>query len=204
MDSDKFDLLIKERMLLSAVQPKSRETVDAILAWLDDPTGLIKLNEEQEAIFKRWKQIHSLRMDGKTIPQIIENITKFFGVSDRTVRQDLKNVGRVFKTHFDSEVELQIIYERLQRLISRYELSTNPKILALIPKLIKEQKEIALQLKSDSLLNDPELLRPHTFIITTNPKDIGIEEDLPSQEELMKKFKKHIDKVIEDIDHEEL
>lgn len=207
-EQSELDKLIEYRKALMAPKAENKTALESILEYLADASGSIVLSDANEKIFTRLKEIQKMKLDGKANSQIINYFTKFYGVSESTVRNDLRNLGRVFPNNLDVDVEMQVLYERTQMLASRLSKSSNPKMLNLLTKVLQTQRDILLYFKGDNNLPNPEDFKPNVFVVTVNPEDIGITDDVPSIEELKEKYKSKSQIAdlgdIEDIEHEEV
>lgn len=188
-EQGELDQLLEYRKALVGTPAINKSALESIVEWMSDASGGITLSETNQKVFDRMKEIYKMKLDGKTNSQIVMSMHKFSGYSENTIRSDIKNLGKVFPSNLDVDVEMTVLYERNQQLISRLTGSNNPKMLSQLAKLHQIQKDILLYFKGDSNLPDPELFKPNIFIITTNPKDIGLDDDVPSMEELKRKYK---------------
>lgn len=188
-EQSSLDELMEFRKVLGPPKAENKTALEAIQEWLADQTGNIVLSPEHQVIFNRWKEVYKMKIDGKTQTQIINHITKFNGVSENTVRNDLKNIAKIFPNNLDVDVEMMITYEQVQLFLQRLQSSSNPKIMNLIPKAIALKLEVLKYLKGDSNLPNPEDFKQNLFIVTADPKSLGIQEELPSLSEMEKRYK---------------
>lgn len=202
MKPERLNELMEQRKLLNAPQPTADNALSCIQCYLDDHTGTYELSEEHKKIYDRWKYIYNLKLDGKTSDQIVSHVKKLFGVSDRTVRYDLNRYAKAFTIQFDAEFELRVIYHKCELQYQKYKDMTNPKFAAIAQKYLAQMERIATELNLDTPL-DPDKFIPGVFVVTVNPKDIGIEDDIPSTDELFRKYhskRKKTDSSIEEAD----
>lgn len=202
MKDEKLNELIEQRKLLNAPQPAGDNVLACIQCYLNDHTGTYQLSKEHKEIYTRWKYIYGLKMEGKTTEQIISHVKKLYGVSDRTIRYDLNKYAKAFTIQFEAEFELRVIYHKCEVQYQKYKDMTNPKFAALAQKYLAQMERIAGELKTETAL-DPAKFIPGIFVVTVNPKDIGIEDEIPSSEELFRHYhkkRKAADSQIQDAD----
>lgn len=200
MTEDKLNELIEKRKLLNAPQPSGDNVLACIQCYLDDHTGTYELSKEHKEIYDRWKYIYGLKMEGKTTEQIISHVRKLFGVSDRTVRYDLSKYAKAFTIQFEAEFELRVIYHKCEVQFNKMKDMRDPKLANLAKKYLSQMESIAKELKTETSL-DPTKFIPGIFVVTVNPKDIGIEDEIPSSDELFRHYhkkRKAADSQIED------
>jgi len=196
-NQSEIDRIIEHKKALVAPERDNRSSFECIMEWLGDATGSIRLSDQNAAIFKRWKEIYKQKLDGKTTRQIIDYISTFMDVSENTVRNDLKMIGKVFPPELDADVEMYVLFERNKMLINRLTNSNNAKNLQLLAKLNQLQVEIIKYFKENANLPDPNELKQHVYILTANPEDIGLEK-IPPVDELLRMYKSKRNAHIED------
>ena len=189
MTDEKLQSLIAMRKLQNAPEPVNGTALSCIQTYLDDHTGTYELSAEHQKIFDRWKYIYNLKLEGKSVNQIIAHVTKLFGISEKTVRYDLTNYTKAFKIHFDAEFEIRVIYHKCELQYQKYKDMTDAKFASLAQKYLAQMQAIASELKLDNPHLDPSKFQQNVFIVTSNPKDIGISDDIPETDELMRMYK---------------
>jgi hypothetical protein len=187
-NEERIEVLLAKSRARHTAPVKLGNSVEAIRAYLNDYTDSVILTDEQEMIYARWKEIYRLKMEGKTVPQIVAHITRLWEVSEKTVRLDLRQFARVFPPQFDADFEMQVLYNRAQEAYNKFSRSTDVKLQAIAQKYLETMHKCIVWFKENANTPRPEDLKPPTFILTIDPRDIGIEDEVPDIDALMRKY----------------
>jgi len=187
-EEERLDKLMTASKTRHPRQEKFTGIVEAIRAYLDDFEGVVKLEADQQRIYLRWKEIYKLKMEGKTNVQIVNMLPKLMEVNEQTVRHDLRNFSKVFPPQFDADFEMEVLYSRAQEAYNRLSRSTDPKNQAIAQRYLETMQKCVVWFKENANTPRPQDLKPPIYIITSNPRDIGINSDMPDAAELMRKY----------------
>lgn len=177
------------------ISVKGLTTFQKIQLYHKEEPGRITLSEKEQEILSRWETAYKKLGKWDTKKEIANDLMKVFGLSHHQAMKDIRNAELLYKEELEVDVEIERgrLMEALRRGMKIAIKAKSPeeiaKISAQMIKATGMDKEVAKP------LIDPEEIRPHDIILTTDP------EVLWKQAEALRR--KQMEMLAEDVDYEE-
>jgi hypothetical protein len=180
-------LLLKSKARHPEEEPLN--AVEAIRNFLHQPAGAVQLSPEHEKIYLRWKEIYALKMQNMGPTEIVKIVSRMCDVNENTVRCDLFDFHKVFPPQFNADFEMEVLYTQAQASYNRLSKSTDPRNQAIAQRYLETVQKCIVWFKEKANIPLPQDMKAPVYILTMNPRDIGIDEDIPDAEILLRKYR---------------
>jgi hypothetical protein len=151
---------------LKGVDLSKATTLDRIYAWYIDETS-VDLSSKEHNLVHRYKEAFHLMLEGKPDHEIVEDLHRNFGMSERQGYRDLNDARKLYGDINKSSKEAER-YILKQYLLEHRKLALAAKNIQEANKAVAIWAKIKGLDKADPDLPTPETFQPHTYIIQIN------------------------------------
>lgn len=142
-----------------------------IQLYYKEEEGRVPLTEKQEELKNRWEATFaSLKKWENSTQDVLNDISKSFGVDKRTVSNDIKIARRLFDEELKLDWEL-ITYKRyasLERAIKKAHREDDFSAIARLEAIIQKYKPKEVE----SPLIDPNKIKPHVIVLKSSKETL--------------------------------
>jgi len=186
--SDKKDLPRELRRIADT-------TFDRIWKFYFNTKTRIDLTEKEEEIRQRWEYVWTLSTDIMTRREIVLQLRSTYQITERQAYEDIINAWNLFGNPQDQvrKARREILSDILLKAMNKADKDSEYKALEKLALRYSRINGLDIDNKNDQLADFIKGLKPHTIIITGDPKSLQREAD-----ELMEGVEDIDSEVIED------